>query len=297
MQQRLPVLSILMLMHNDGKYLSACLQSISAKVGCSFEVVLVDNASLEQVPDEIQSMYPWLRVIRSERNLGFNAGNNLAAKHARGEYFLLLNIDTLLITDVTPALHLLESDPRVGVAGAEAYSADRVLRPSSGHFPRAWRLWIFKNLWMAPSLRYGASDRETFQVDWVEGSFLMTRRRDWDEIGGFDERYFLFGNDLHFCKAAVQLGRAVVHCTAVKYVHFCGFGSARMGHLYASFREYHRTFSSLAEQYVASFVLRLGLLVRIGAYGAWYLFTRNAFAEEKFRCFVEVRRNWAHLVP
>jgi GT2 family glycosyltransferase len=292
-----PTLSILMLMHDDGKYLERCLESIEKNVSCTFEVILVDNASIEQVPEIIRSRYPWMKVIRSERNLGFNAGNNLAAKNAKGKYILLLNIDTELLTDVKAAVQLLASEPQIGVVGAQAHGPTKDVRPSAGHYPSAWRLWLFRSLWVKPNERYGPDQWQAFCVDWVEGSFLMTRLENWNQIGGFEESYFLFGNDLHFCRSAAERGLAVVHCASVKYVHYCGFGTSRIGNLYAGFREYHRKFSTPMERKVADGVLRTGLIVRILVYGVWYAITRDARIRERLRGFVDVRKNWAQLTP
>ena len=286
-----------MLTHNDAQYLDGCLQSIQEKISCPFEVILVDNASSVPVPKDLTSRYPWLRVIRSEKNLGFNAGNNLAARYANGEYILLLNTDTVLLTDVTSAVRLLETDASVGAVGAEAYDGKGHWRPSAGRFPAWWRLWLFRSLWLKPLRPVGPKELQGFKADWVEGSFLLTRLRDWNEIGGFDEKYFLFGNDIHFCRSSVERGRTVVHCASVKYAHYCGFGTGRIGNLYAGFREYHRLYSSPFEQKMANMVLRLGLLARVVAYGSWYQLTGNAEIGEKFRRFVEVQRNWEHLTP
>jgi len=293
----MPLLSILMLTYNDGKFLEACLRSIEENVSSSFEVVLVDNGSSEPVPDDITKRYMWLRVIRSEKNLGFNAGNNLAAKNARGKYILLLNIDTVLLSDVGPAVRLLESNLKIGVAGAEAYSGSWELRPSAGHFPTWWRLWLFRSLWIKPRAPYGPSDLHAFKVDWVEGSFLLTSMENWRNIGGFDEKNFLFGNDVDFCRSTTERGLAVVQDKDVKYVHFCGFGVSRMGNLYAGFREYHQKFSGPLERWMANFVLRAGLVARILVYGLCYRLTRNARIGDKFRRFAEVRRNWAQSTP
>jgi GT2 family glycosyltransferase len=293
----MPPLSILMLMYNDGKFLEGCLKSIEKNISCSFEVVLVDNGSSEPVPDEITKRYQWLRVIRSEKNLGFNVGNNLAAKNAKGKYILLLNIDTVLLSDVSPAVRSLESNLKIGVVGAEAYGSSRELRPSAGHFPTWWRLWLFRSLWIKPRVAYGPGELHAFKVDWVEGSFLMTSLENWTKIGGFDEKNFLFGNDVDFCRSTTDRGLAVVQCTEVKYVHFCGFGVSRMGNIYAGFREYHQKFSSPLERRMANFALRAGLVARILAYGLCYRLTRNAGIGDKFRRFAEVRRNWAQLTP
>jgi GT2 family glycosyltransferase len=144
---------------------------------------------------------------------------------------------------------------------------------------------------------YGPTELHAFKVDWVEGSFFVTSRDHWRAIGGFDEKNFLYGNDVEFCRSTSERGLAVVQCTAVKYVHFCGYESSRMGNLYAGFRDYHRKFSTPIERQMADLVLRLGLIARILVYGLWYRLTRNENIGQKFQRFTEVRRNWAHLTP
>jgi GT2 family glycosyltransferase len=291
------MLSILLLTYNDVRYLEGCLDSIQKHVAGPFEVILIDNGSSEEIPDTLRERFAWLRVIRSEKNLGFNAGNNFAARHATGEHLLILNIDTQLLTPIAPALRLLQTDRKIGAVGAEARHADGEFRPSAGHFPKPSRLWLFKSLWVKPKVAWGPSELQTFEVDWVEGSFLLTRSEEWNAIGGFNEKHFMFGNDVNFCRSVYQRGQVVVQCAAMKYVHFGGYGNSRMGHLYAGFRDFHKTFSSPTEQRAADRVLRIGLIFRIFAYGLWYFATRNKKVGEKYERFNEVRKNWAHLTP
>jgi GT2 family glycosyltransferase len=291
------LLSILILTHNHGKFLEGCFGSIEKHVSCPFEVILVDNGSSEKLSPSLTVRFPWLRTIRSERNLGFNAGNNLAARNANGEYLLLLNIDTVLLTDVVPAINLLRSDLKIGIVGAQAYGASGEPRPSAGHFPKACRLWLFRSLWMKPKVAWGPSELNAFKVDWIEGSFLVTTLKHWKAIGGFDEKNFLYGNDVEFCRSTSQRGLTVVQCTQVKYIHFGGYEVSRVGHLYAGFRDYHRKFSTPAERQMADLVLRAGLIARILVYGLWYRVTRNKRIGEKWQRFAEVRRNWAQLTP
>jgi GT2 family glycosyltransferase len=291
------LLSILILTHNDGKYVEGCLTSIRERVTCSYEVILVDNGSEENHCSYFAQRYPWVRVIRSEKNLGFNGGNNLAARHATGKHILLLNVDTVLLTDVALAVRLLDSGLGIGVVGAKAYDGSGKPRPSAGRFPRAWWLWLFSALWMKPKTSFGPSEYHAYKVDWVEGSFLMTSKDNWVTIGGFDEKGFLFNNDVDFCQSTLRRKLTSVQCGNVKYTHLCGFGTKRMGNLYAGFRGYHRKFSGPVERMMADAVLRLGLIARILVYGSWYRLTKNARIEEKFRAFAEVYRNWAQITP
>ena len=80
-------------------------------------VIMVDNNSTDGAPDMVAERYPWVKLIRSSDNLGFAAGCNLAARHATGEYYLLLNSDTILQTDVLDAVTVLDQDARVGAIG------------------------------------------------------------------------------------------------------------------------------------------------------------------------------------
>jgi len=291
------LLSIVILTHNDGKFLEGCLRSVRENVSCSYEVILLDNGSTENKCEDIARQYPWLQVIRSERNLGFNAGSNVATARARGKYILLLNVDTVLLSDVTPAVHLLDSNCHIGVVGARAYTPSRRVRPSAGRFPRAWRLFLFRSLWLRRGVRYGPKEFHAFKVDWVEGSFFMTTAENWTAVGGFEEQNPLYGNDVDFCYETRARGLAAVQCADIKYVHFGGFGPSRMRYLYSGFRRYHEKFSSTTEQFAANLVLRGGLIARILVYGFWCRMTKNKRIEERLAQFIAVHRTWAQGIP
>lgn len=292
-----PALSILILTHNHGHYLDGCLRSIQEQVSCSFEVILLDNNSRENECKVFADRYPWIRIVRSDENLGFNRGNNLAAKHASGKHILLLNVDTILLSDVMPAVRLLDANVGVGVVGAKAFGPGGEARFSAGRFPRPWWLWWFHSLWAIPSIPLGPEEFRAYRTDWVEGSFLMTSRENWDALGGLDENGFLYGNDVDFCRATWQRKLGVVQSGDVKYTHFGGFGVSRVSYLYAGFRCYHRKFSTPLERLTADIVLRLGLMLRILVYGLSYWVTRNPRLGEKFRSFVDVHRNWGQITP
>src|SRR5271157_926772 len=293
-----PLLSILILTHNDSnKFLDGCLGSIAENVSCPYEVILLDNGSTENICEQFVRQHPWIRLIRSEKNLGFNAGNNVAARCARGKHLLLLNVDTILLTDVAPAVRLLESNDHIGVVGAQAYSPSLEVRFSAGRFPRAWRLRLFQSLFLRPRCRYGPEEFHAYKVDWVEGSFFMTSAENWSAVGGFEEQNPLYGNDVDFCKATLARGLAAVQCVDAKYIHFGGFGVSRMKYLYAGFRRYHEKFSSRTEQFAANLVLRAGLIARILVYGFWCRMANNKQIEEKFSRFIDVHRTWAQKVP
>lgn len=289
------LLSIVILTHNDSKYLDGCLASITEQVSVPHEVIVFDNGSVEDVAERFSAHHPAIRFVRSDINLGFNAGYNRAIESAAGELLLLLNVDTELLTDLAPATELLLSDPRAGVVGARSYGSSGEVRPSAGKFPRAWRLLMLRQLWATPKKTYRAAASPAFRVDWVEGSFLMTTAENWKAVGGFDEKNALFGNDIDFCRSTVERGLAVVHCPDIRYRHFGGYVVSRTSLLYAGLRGYHRKFSGRLETLVADSVLRAGLFARVFAYGAVYSLTRRDPAKQKFERFVETQRSWAEM--
>lgn len=291
-----PTLSILILLHNSEQYVKACLESILRNVSCSHEVLVLDNGSRENRVDDIARCYPWVQLIRSDDNLGFNAGNNLLAKRAKGTHILLLNIDTILLSDVAPAVRLLESKYHIGVVGAEAYQPTLTVRPSAGRFPRPWRLWLFRNLWMIPRIRYGPEELHASKVDWVEGSLFITSAANWAAVGGFEEANPMYGNDVDFCRSTRQRGLASVQCNDIKYIHFGGYAVNRMKSYYAGHLRYHDKFSGRLEQLAANLVLRAGLLGRILAYTLWCRVTHNTRLAEKLYWLAEVRRHWDQLL-
>jgi len=285
--------SLLLVCYNAKRFLRDCLTSIRANVSMPSEVVLLDNGSTDGTHEFVTEHFPWVRLIRSEENLGFIRGSNLAARSARGKYYLLLNSDTVLMSDIRPAIGLLETDPRIGIVGAQMYGTHNERRPSTGHFPRAMLLWKFGWLWATPERHpYGNSLPNAFRVDWVEGSFLLTTAENWTALGGLDESNFNYGDDVEFCRSTANRGLLTVHCTDVKYVHFGGYDPSKLGYLYAGFRRYHRKFSSYPERLLADVVLRVGLFIRIGVFGVWYLLQRSDAAKEKLRRCMDVHKHW-----
>jgi len=253
---------------NGARFLAPCLTSIREKITLPFEVVLVDNRSSDGSDQFVEQQFPWVRLVRSEENLGFAGGNNLAARHAVGEYLLLLNTDTVLQTDVRDAVQVLDGDSTIGAVGAAMYRGDGSLATSCGRFPSPLRLWRFASLWYKPhrQVSFSVHGVSVWRGDYVEGSFLLTRASAWRELGGIDECNFLYGDDVEYCRSLLDLNLTTVQCPSVRYTHFGGYDHSRMGYLFAGFRRYHRKFSPRRTQLEADFVLRTGLLLRI----PWY---------------------------
>src|SRR5579859_96631 len=207
------LVSILILNWNGAKYVFDCLESIRKKVSGPYEVIVVDNHSSDGSPDRIAEDYPWVKLVRSDDNLGFAKGNNLAARHASGKYLLLLNYDTLLLSDITDAVRVLEADPSIGVVGSQMFALDGTRRPSCAHFPLPSRLWRLGGLWFNPkTYTPGAAGVEIAACDSVEGSFLMTPAATWNQLGGMDERNYMYCDDVEYCRSLFGAGYRTAQC-------------------------------------------------------------------------------------
>ena len=275
-----------------------CLQSLQRHISVPFEVILVDNCSRDGTATYVRERYSWVRVIESACILGFTGGNNAAARAARGTYLLLLNCDTVLLTDVTPGVAILEQCPEVGVVGARMYGRDGDVRPNTGHFPAPWRLWKFTLQWSEPFARpYGNPELGAYRHDWVEGSFLLTPRSNWESVGGMDESGFMYAEDVEFCAHSLQRGLISVQCSRLMYLHFGGYTVERMSHLYAGYRRFHASCSSRGTQIRADLVLLLGLVPRLIVFGLLAGITRNQHFRRKFARFWDVLRSWKELAP
>lgn len=293
-----PLLSIVMVAYNSKSFLDQCFLSIKRFVSVNYEIVVLDNGSTDGTSQYLHELYPDVRLIESDRNLGFACGNNRAAELSRGKYLLLLNCDTILLSDVVSGIDILERDSRVGIVGARMFGAEGESRPSTGHFPTPWRLWKISWLWSSPHSRpFGDPALRAFRHDWVEGSFLLTSRENWLEVHGMNEDAFMYVEDVEFCAHTLHRGRVTVQCSDLKYVHFGGFDGSRTAFLYAGYRRFHATSSGAFMRLRAQWVLLLGLGLRLALFGLLAVVTGKKRFRDKFGWFREVALRWNELAP
>ena len=144
------MLSILIVNWNGMRYIQACLLSIQAQMTGCYEVVVVDNGSTDGSDLLVEKEFTWVRLVRSPENLGFGRGNNLAARVASGDVFLLFNYDTELLLDVTPLAAVLRQHRELGCVGARMRNGAGVVVANAGRFPSPIRLMLFASLFWKP---------------------------------------------------------------------------------------------------------------------------------------------------
>ena len=222
-----PELSIAVLSWNTRDLLRDCIQSIyEDSRNVDWELIVVDNASSDGSPDMIQQDFPGVDLIRSERNLGFSGGNNLALARARGRHFLILNSDTRVAPGALGAMvDFADAHPDVGAVGPRLVNGDGRLEMSCGRTPSlGWEI-VHKLLLhrLFPAFRFGRWEHdEPRDVGWVTGACLMVRRPVTQQVGLLDDGMFMCFEDLDWCMRIQNAGWRVVYLPHSRVVHLEG---------------------------------------------------------------------------
>jgi len=203
----------------------------------SWEVVVVDQESLDGSAEMVEQEFPQVNLVRQKPNLGFSGGNNVAYRHARGRYFLLLNSDTVVRPGwLTELVEYAEAHPRAGLIGPKLLNPDGSLQYSCRRFPSlgagAFRHtpleWFFpKNQYTVDYLMKEWDHNSPREVDWLSGACLMARREMIEEIGGLDDRYFMYFEDVDWARRAHDSGWEVHYVPSPVVLHEIGKSSDR----------------------------------------------------------------------
>ena len=206
------ILSIIIVSWNTRQDLLRCLNSIWAHPpACSFEVVVFDNASNDGTPEAVAAEFPQVRLQANPENLGFGRANNGAISIAKGQYWLLLNPDTVVHAGALDALvRYLAAQPRVAGVGPRLVNPDGSLQPSIERLPSLfsewWRLFHLDRLY--PISQYGKAvltSQAPQQVEVITGACLLLRADAIRPMGLFDEDYFVYSEEIDLCD---RLGKA-----------------------------------------------------------------------------------------
>jgi hypothetical protein len=222
---------------NTKDELRACLESVLAQDSISFEVIVVDNASSDGTADMVKSDFGGrVKLIENGANLGFGTAHNQSISESQGRFVLLLNPDSrLLERDVLAKMaKYMDENSEVGMLGPKVLNPDGNLQFSARHFPTMFaaifRHTIFgklfpDNRFVRQYLMTDWKHDEVTEVDWVSGSALMARRDTFQKIGLLDERFFMYLEDVDWCKRAKDAGWKVVYFPMASVSHRIGAAS------------------------------------------------------------------------
>ena len=233
--------------YNAKPYLLECIASLRREAVA--EVVVADNGSIDGSEAAVRAADPEVTYVQTGANLGYGTGVNRAVAGSSGEqpFLLCLNADARVEAGALAAmLAAFEARPEVGIVGPRIEDPDGTLYPSVRTFPKpadAVGHAVLGMVWGSNPFtrRYRMLDLDhdvAADVDWVSGSCFLIRRSCWDAIGGFDEGYFMYAEDVDLCWRARKAGWEVAFEPAARVVHVGGVSTDR--HPYRMIAEHHR---------------------------------------------------------
>jgi len=233
--------------YNAGSALDACVASVLAQDPRP-EVVVVDNASTDGSVDGLLRAHPGVRVVRSGGNLGYARAANLGIAATSADVVAVLNPDTVVRPGAGAALTArFAAEPDLGAAGPRLQNSDGSVYPSARRLPGlpdavghgllffVWR----DNPFTRRYRETGADPARPRDVDWVSGAAIWLRRAALDDVGGWDERYFMYVEDVDLCWRLRRAGWRVAYEPAGTVEHLLGVSTA--GRPYRMIAEHHRS--------------------------------------------------------
>ncbi len=231
-------LSIIIVTYNSSSFIEACLRSVGERMKrLEHEIIVVDNCSSDDTCRKVEEGFPDALLVRNPWNVGFGRANNFGLRRAAGEFVLLLNPDICWKGgDVENAIRFLRDHPGIGGLGCRLVLGDGSWQRSHGHFPTLGRELkeafylprLFPtNRWAKGMFIYrengrekgGQEEREPKAVDWVSATFFLCRREVILEVGGFDERYFMYYEDIDLSAKVRSRGREIYYYPGIEITH------------------------------------------------------------------------------
>jgi GT2 family glycosyltransferase len=226
---------VIVVSYNTRQMTLDCLRRIRDDLcGVRAEVFLVDNASTDGTPAAVRESFPDVTLIANDRNVGFGAANNQAMRRAGGEFIMLLNSDAFPAPGATrELLGYLRRYPEAGVVGPKLLNADGTTQQSCYRFPSPAQCWR-ENFWISTAFRHHhrwgdyrhwPHDRER-RVEWVVGACLVLRAVVFRQVGGFDERFFMYAEESDWQRRIRDAGWQIAFTPAARVTHLGGASGA-----------------------------------------------------------------------
>ena len=272
-------ISICIVNYNTKDHLKACLRSIIDDPPMqSFEIIVVDNHSTDGSNTMIRQDFANVEYIYNAENLGYAGAVNQALQKAKGNFIILLNADTLMLPGTLSSMFtFLTQHPSIGIAGCRITYPNGKLQRSCRSYPTLMnlisenfyldKLFPFISLFNRPFMSDFKYD-STRQVDVIMGAFMAVRRKVIEEIGGMDERFFMYSEETDWCYRTKQSGWEIIFYPDAKIVH--SESASTTQNLIPMFIQLHKSHILFIEKYhgriyklSVKVVLYLGLILRL----------------------------------
>lgn len=304
----MPDLSVIIVSWNVRDLLRRCIHSIlsHADAHVSLEVIVVDNGSTDGSPQMVEAEFPSVCLIANAENRGFTAGNNQGLAIAGGRTVFLLNPDAEVVGNALSTLvAFADAHHDVGVIGPQLRNPDGSVQSSRRRFPTLATA-LFESTWLQPVAphrlleRYyvlDQPDEAVLDVDWVDGAALLARREAVERVGPLDESFFMYSEELDWCRRFRQAGWRVVYLPTAQIIHHRGKSSdqvvaARHVHFQTSkvlyFRKHH---GALVAEFLRLFLLGNYVIQLAVESAKWLLCHRRPLRAQRIAAYWQVLRS------
>lgn len=218
--------SVIIVNYNGLHFTRQCIESLyQYHLSNTIEVIVVDNNSSDGSQTELPKLFPQTTFILLQENKGFGPANNIGAKIANGTNLYFLNNDTLFKSESIETLSaILSTQKKYGVVGPKLLNEDNSFQLSFGEYPSIYSEFSAKHNLIDYSLQF--KEEMDFELpvekEWVTGAALMIKKEIFENIGGFDEHYFMYFEDIDLCKSVNALGYTILYVPSVKLIHYGG---------------------------------------------------------------------------
>ena len=240
-----PDLSVILVSYNTRTLIDRLMTALKASSGhLSIETIIVDNASHDGSAAALRQRCPSAMVIENDHNVGFGRANNQGMDIARGRYVLLLNTDAFVEPGtLTETVRAMDAHPEWGILGVRLVGLDGADQPSCRYFPTPWNMFLDATgldrfVFWSQLVDDPACPRDQIQTcDWVPGCFFLIRRDVIAQIGTFDPRFFMYYEEVDYCRRAKAAGWKVAYFPNTRVIHLGGASAQALGPLVAVTRQ------------------------------------------------------------
>lgn len=235
-------LSIIITAYKKAELLELCINSIKKNIGnkIDYEIIVVDSETEEDISDLMIDKFPKITFLKNKKNQGFGKLVNQGLKRARGEYLFIINHDIIIKgSAIQELLTFIKKNKTVGLVAPRLINFDGRIQPSAFRF-YSWKTILYRRTFLGKLpfakkyldeflFKKEMDKREVVDVDWVMGSAMMVSRRAVEIVGKFDESFFLYFEDVDWCRRFWENNYRVVYNPAVTVAHYHGKASGNKG--------------------------------------------------------------------
>jgi hypothetical protein len=278
MDEKLDI-SVIIVSWNAKHYLLDCLKNLNGSgAGKSIEVIVVDNASTDGSPEAVEKDFPGVKLVRNGTNRGFATANNIGIEQSNGRYVCLINSDIKVLGNCLERLcDYMDSHPAIGMVGPKILNPDMTSQCSCRRFPSLWnnfcaatglnRLFQQTSFFSGEHMFFFKHDVVN-RVNVLVGCFLMVRREALTQVGLLDERFFIYAEDIDWCRRFWNAGWGVVFFPGAQAFHYMGGSSSNAPTKFAieqdrAKMQYWRKYHRIPDQFAILVIIAMHHMLRV----------------------------------